>query len=72
MGKLLTTREAAEYLGFSHTTLNFWRSKSNISGVQKGPPHVKLGPKAVRYDVDDLDNWIEQHKTTTRKEPHHE
>ena len=71
MGKLLTTREAAEYLGFSHTTLNFWRSKSNISGVQKGPPHVKLGPKAVRYDEDDLAQWVEEKKANTRKETDH-
>ena len=72
MGKLLNTREAAEYLGFAVGTLNVWRSKGNVTGVQKGPRYVKLGPKSVRYDEDDLAQWIEQRKVTTRKETDHE
>lgn len=67
MGKLLTTREAAERLGFSHTTLNFWRSKSNTTGVPKGPKYVKLSPKTVRYDEDDIAAWIEQRKARHKR-----
>ncbi len=68
MGKLLTTREAAEYLGFSAATLHFWRSKARTTGVSKGPPHIKLSKKCVRYDADELAQWVEQRRATTRED----
>jgi excisionase family DNA binding protein len=50
--RLLTVREAADYLGLSVSTLNKWR----VSG--EGPRYVKLGA-AVRHDIRDLDSFIE-------------
>lgn len=49
--RLLTVREAAEYVSLSRHTLNGLR----VSGG--GPSFIKLG-SAVRYDLSDLDKWI--------------
>lgn len=50
---LLTTAEAARYLGLATSTLNKWR----VYGY--GPAFVKLG-RAVRYRKDDLDRYLEK------------
>lgn len=50
---LLTTSDAARYLGLSAKTLNNWR----CLGGQRGPSFVRAG-RAVRYDVRALDAWI--------------
>lgn len=51
---LLTTKQAAEYLGISPATLDTWRcTKRNVI------PYIKLGNKFVRYRSEDLDNFIE-------------
>jgi predicted DNA-binding transcriptional regulator AlpA len=53
MSKLLHTRDAADYLGLTPTTLEHWRC------LRKGPPFVKIGPRAIRYRLSDLLGWIE-------------
>ena len=50
---ILTTREAASYLGLAMTTLNKWRCHGG------GPVFVKLG-RAVRYRREDLNVFVEQ------------
>jgi predicted DNA-binding transcriptional regulator AlpA len=50
---LLSTENAARYLGISPRTLNNWR----CLGGGKGPAFVRVG-RAVRYDVRTLDAWI--------------
>ncbi len=55
---LLTNKEAAVVLGFSPTTLNNARYTGILSGVT-APPFRKLG-KAVRYDRNDLVQWLNQ------------
>ena len=67
MGKLLTSKQAAEYLGLSPETLNQWRSKLKTTGVQQGPKYVKLAAKAVRYHQDDLDAWVKERKVATQE-----
>ena len=52
--RLLKPREAAKFLCVSERTL--W-SLSNGGGL----PRVQIG-RAVRYDLTDLRNWIEQAK----------
>lgn len=56
--KLLTTREAAEYLGYAKQTLNQWRSDGT------GPKYLKNGkpgsPGGVRYKQEDLDEWMQK------------
>ena len=61
MGTMMTTRQAADYLGLSVHTLNKWRWDG------RGPRYIKLGA-AVRYRQDELDRFIEAGQTahTTR------
>ncbi len=52
---LLTTEEAAAWLGISPFTLAHWRSE----GLPH-PPAVQLGRRALRYRVADLEAFIER------------
>lgn len=56
---LLTTDEAAEYIGVSKGRLAQWRS----DGV--GPAYLKPSAKSVQYRVADIDEW----RDATRIEP---
>jgi predicted DNA-binding transcriptional regulator AlpA len=44
--------DAAKYIGMSRPWLRLSRMKGN------GPPHLKIS-RAVRYDIRDLDKWLE-------------
>lgn len=57
----LTTREAADYLGLKHNTLEAWRCRGD------GPRFVKLG-RSVRYRQSDLDQWIESRTRSNTSE----
>jgi len=52
-GELLTTKEAANYLGMPESTLRWWRY------IGTGPASFKLGPRTVKYKRSDLDEWVE-------------
>ncbi len=49
--KLLSTKELAEYIGVTQTTLRQYR----IDGC--GPAYIKFGNR-VRYRISDVENWI--------------
>lgn len=51
----MTTKEAAEFLGFSEGTLENWRLEN------KGPPYYKPAGKVI-YDKNDLITWIKEGK----------
>lgn len=53
--RLLDTANAATYLDLEQGTLENWRYQ------RKGPPCVKFG-RLVRYDLKDLDKWIDDQK----------
>ena len=57
---LIKQSEAASYLGLSEATLerDRWRG-GDI-------PYVKVGPRAIRYDLEQLDEYID--RKTVRKE----
>lgn len=55
---VLNTRQAAAYLGLAVSTLNKWRCHGG------GPEFLKLG-RAVRYDREDLDAFLAQHRVTS-------
>jgi excisionase family DNA binding protein len=55
LNSLLTTKEAAKYLGLSVSTLN----KLRLTG--EGPAYFKLG-RSVRYRLSDLDIWVEKRR----------
>lgn len=57
MKRLLKTSEAAEYLGLSVRTLENWR-------YQGRGPKATLLDRTVRYDIKDLDAWVEDHQRT--------
>jgi predicted DNA-binding transcriptional regulator AlpA len=52
----LTTKEAAEHLGYRPYTLRRSRVDKTLAG-HATPPYTKLG-RAVRYKLSDLDKWI--------------
>lgn len=60
--RLVRTDGAAEYVALAVSTLE----KLRLSGG--GPRFVKLGGRAVAYDVKDLDAWIEERKTSSTSE----
>ena len=54
-GALLTSRQAAEYLGLTKRFLERRRL------VRQGPPFVRISKRCVRYRRSDLDEWIQKH-----------
>ena len=65
--RALIEAEAADYIGMS---VSFLR-QSRMDGVREhrtpGPKWVKLGRRSVRYLVEDLDTWLEQHRCEPAK-----
>jgi excisionase family DNA binding protein len=57
---LIKQSEAASYLGLSEATLerDRWRGGEI--------PYIKVGPRAIRYDLNQLDAYLES--KTVRKE----
>jgi predicted DNA-binding transcriptional regulator AlpA len=56
--RYLKARQAAAYIGSSHSTL----AKRRRSG--DGPKFVRIGRRGIRYPESELDRWLEQ--TLTR------
>lgn len=48
---------ASLYTGVKTPTLNRWRMETHRG---KGPAFIKLSPRKVVYDRDDLDRWLEE------------
>ena len=51
--RLLTTKQAANFLNRPQRTLEDWRYTGD------GPPYVKMG-RAVRYRASDLLQWVDE------------
>lgn len=56
---LLTTTDAADYLGYSERSLRKSRSKGQRLSGHPTPTFVRIGTKTIRYKKEDLDQWIE-------------
>jgi len=56
--KLLSTLEAANYIGCSEVTLRKSRGTGCLFGVD-APKYIKMG-KNVRYKLSTLDEWFNQ------------
>jgi predicted DNA-binding transcriptional regulator AlpA len=67
IGEILTTKEAARFLGVSIAFLEIGRHKGNL-GL---PPFVKLGTRLVRYQKSALLTWLaaRQQGNTGQKVP---
>lgn len=68
--QLMTTKEAAEYLGFRATTLRNARHAGKLAGVLS-PGYRKIG-SSVRYEKTILDDWLAQFtlQTSTSQSVH--
>lgn len=51
--QLLTPAEVAELLKLQPSTLVEWRR------LRKGPRHIRVGHRTVRYRRSDIDAWLE-------------
>ena len=51
--RILRTPEAAEYVGLSPSSLE----KKRLTG--DGPRFIRLGGRAIGYDIKDLDAWLD-------------
>ncbi len=56
--KLLTSREAGEFLNYSEYTMRRARLDGRLAG--KHAPKVTMIGKAVRYRQSDLDIWVNE------------
>ena len=54
--RILRTPEAAAYVGLSASTLE----KKRLS--RDGPRFIRLGGRAVGYDIRDLDAWLDRQR----------
>ena len=63
--RLLSVDQAAVYLSITPITLYHWVAKRYI-------PFVKLGSKAVRFDIRELERWVNRQVITTAKEAKHD
>lgn len=61
--RILRTPGAAEYLGLAESTLE----KMRITGV--GPRFIRLGGRAVGYDRQDLDAWLDHQRDGNPEDP---
>ncbi len=57
--RVLRTPEAAEYIGFAASTLE----KMRLTG--DGPRFVRIGQRAIGYDIRDLDSWLDEQRERT-------
>jgi len=62
--RLLTEREAAQYIRMSMSFLAKDRMNGYRSGHKQGPEFVKTGARNIRYRKADLDTWIMKNRTT--------
>ena len=62
--RVLRTAQAAQYLGLSSSTVE----KMRVCG--RGPRFLRLGGRAVGYDIRDLDAWLDaQREASSDNDP---
>ncbi len=61
--KHIRRKQAADYLAVSQS----WLEKAAVTG--NGPPFLRLSPRLVVYDLDDLDVWAAGHRVRSTSEP---
>lgn len=49
----LNSEQTAEYLGISVATLKNWRKRGD------GPPFIKVNARVIRYQIYDLNCWMD-------------
>lgn len=66
--RLINEAEAARYIGMSRAFLRRTRMEGALPRRTAGPPFVRIG-RAIRYAVDDLDVFIDQHRHSQSSVP---
>lgn len=61
--RILRTPGAAAYIGLAESTLE----KMRVNG--EGPRFIRLGKKAVGYDRQDLDAWLDHQRDGDPEDP---
>ena len=59
--KLLNIDELSEWLGIEKSTIYAWTSKQNI-------PHIKLGPKVLRFRLNEVIDWLSEKSVSPKPE----
>lgn len=62
--RLLSAPELAEYLGLPLSTIYAWAAEGRLPSL-----HVGRGQRLLRFDVREIDRWIELHKAAERQRP---
>lgn len=57
--KLLTYKAASELLEVPIGTLYAWVHEKKI-------PHIRLGPRTVRFDLEELQTWLAERRRSAR------
>lgn len=65
---ILSTKEAAAYLGLAENTLRIWRHFARHGIRQTGPVSFRVGMKLVKYRKSDLDAWLEEQRAASLDE----
>lgn len=60
--KVLTEREASEYIGMSRSFLRQARMDGQRKNRIPGPKFFKVGARAIRYRRERLDEWLDRFK----------
>lgn len=59
MQQLLSTKDAARFLGVAPYTLRRARSRGMLCGVP-APRFQRIGTRMIRYELNELKQWLEQ------------
>jgi len=59
MSALITTKQLSKMLVLGRTTLYTYR--------KQGMPHVMLSSRTVRYDLAEVENWLNQARVTKQE-----
>lgn len=54
MSRRITYADAAEFIGVPVGTLRSMVARKQV-------PHIRLGPQTVRFDLDELEQWLRAH-----------
>jgi len=58
--RALTEPQAADYIGISRSFLRQDRMNGERENRTPGPRYIKVGSRAIRYLIEDLDAWLDQ------------
>ena len=61
--RILRTNDAATYIGLSPSSLEKMRLRGD------GPEFLRLGGRAVGYDIHDLDAWLDDQRCNAPEDP---